>query len=82
MCVVTATELKKNLSYYIELSKTEDVYIKKNKEIISKLSNPKSRALEAFLELRGCLKDLDDGRDVKDIIGDEILRKNNIDPNK
>ena len=35
MCYVTATELKKNLSYYLERSMTEDVYVTKNKKIIA-----------------------------------------------
>ena len=78
MCIVTATELKKNLSYYIELSMTEDVYIKKNKEIVSKLSNPKSGAFEEFLKLKGCLAAYDTGEDYDEMIGQEILRRNGI----
>ena len=34
MCYVTATELKNNLSYYLEKSMTEDVYVTKNKKDI------------------------------------------------
>lgn len=45
MCHVTATELKKNLSYYLELSKKEDVYITKNKKVISILVNPQLLAV-------------------------------------
>ncbi len=37
---ITVTELRKNLSYYLRLSKTEDIYITKRGEIISKLCNP------------------------------------------
>ena len=35
---ITATELKENLSKYLLLSATEDVYITKNGKIVSKLS--------------------------------------------
>jgi len=37
---ITATELKENLSKYLTLSITEDVYITKNGKVISKLTNP------------------------------------------
>lgn len=37
---ITATELKENLSKYLLLSKTQDVYITKNGKIIAKLTNP------------------------------------------
>ena len=37
---ITATELKTNLSKYLLLSATEDIYITRNGKIIAKLSNP------------------------------------------
>lgn len=37
---ITATELKKNLSKYLLLSATEDIYITRNGKVISKLTNP------------------------------------------
>lgn len=37
---ITATELKSNLSKYLILSATEDVYITRNGKVISKLTNP------------------------------------------
>ena len=37
---ITATELKMNLTKYLLLSSTEDIYITKNGKIVSKLSNP------------------------------------------
>lgn len=37
---ITATELKENLSKYLMLSATEDVYITKNGKVVSKLCNP------------------------------------------
>ena len=37
---ITATELKENLSKYLLLSATEDIYITKNGKVISKLCNP------------------------------------------
>lgn len=37
---ITATELKANLSKYLQISATEDVYITRNGKVISKLTNP------------------------------------------
>ena len=37
---ITATELKNNLSKYLLLSATEDIYITRNGKVISKLTNP------------------------------------------
>ncbi len=37
---ITATELKSNLSKYLLLSATEDIYITKNGKIVAKLTNP------------------------------------------
>ncbi|MCQ2800661.1 MAG: type II toxin-antitoxin system prevent-host-death family antitoxin [Bacilli bacterium] len=51
MCRVTATELKNNLSYYLEKSKEEDVYITKNNKVISKLVNPQLDALNKLMEI-------------------------------
>lgn len=38
--LVTATELKTNMSKYLLLSATEDIYITRNGKVISKLTNP------------------------------------------
>lgn len=62
MCYVTATELKNNLSYYLERSKEEDVYITKNKQVISVLMNPQ---LKALYESERILKDLDIPEEAK-----------------
>lgn len=51
MCRVTATELKNNLSFYLEKSKEEDVYITKNNKVISKLVNPQLDALNKLMEI-------------------------------
>lgn len=37
---VTATEFKKNMGRYLEMSQREDVYISKNGKMISKLTSP------------------------------------------
>ena len=75
MCFVTATELKKNLSYYLSLAQTEEVHITKNKKVIAVLSNPKLSGIERLLALKGCLKDIDDGRPYDEMIGEEIMKK-------
>ncbi len=37
---ITATELKENLSKYLKLSTSEDVYVTKNGRVLTKLTNP------------------------------------------
>ena len=39
MMSITATELKQNLSKYLLLSMTEDIYITRNGKVVSKLTN-------------------------------------------
>ena len=51
MCVITVTELENNLSFYLKKSKTEDIYITKNDEIISVLISPKKKAYLESIEL-------------------------------
>ena len=77
MCYVTATELKNNLSYYLEKSKEEDVFVTKNNQVISVLVNPHLRALdnlEAIIKNTEAKEDLRD-KDIKELIGEEILKK-------
>ncbi len=52
---VTATELKANLSKYLLLSATEDVFITKNGKIVSKLTNPFQDRVDVARSLFGVL---------------------------
>ena len=76
MCYVTATQLKNNLSYYLEKSQEEDVYVTKNKQVITVLVNPK---LKAFYELKKMVEemDIDSGVNMsdEDIICEAIENK-------
>ena len=79
MCYVTATELKNNLSYYLEKSKEEDVFVTKNNQVISVLVNPQLRAL---YEAERIIKSLniqeseeDKKKYYKELIGEEIMKK-------
>lgn len=55
MCVITATELKQNLGKYIELSKEEDIIVKKNGKIVTVLTSPSPRDkdISSFFSLMG-----------------------------
>ena len=53
--LITATELKTNLSKYLLLSATEDIYITKNGKIISKLSNPFQERVDVAKSLFGVI---------------------------
>lgn len=57
MCTITATELKTNLGKYLNLSKTEDIYISKSGKIIAKLSNPNQSRIDIANSLFGILPD-------------------------
>ena len=54
---ITATELKSNLSKYLLLSATEDVYITRNGKVISKLTNPFRERVDIAKSLFGILPD-------------------------
>jgi antitoxin (DNA-binding transcriptional repressor) of toxin-antitoxin stability system len=52
---ITATELKMNLSKYLLLSATEDIYITRNGKVISKLTNPFQERVDVAKSLFGIL---------------------------
>lgn len=52
---ITATELKMNLSKYLLLAETEDVYITRNGKVIAKLCNPYQDRVDAVKSLLGCI---------------------------
>ena len=65
---ITATELKKNLSKYLALSLTEDIYITQYGKVISKLTNPFQDRVEIATSLFGILPDdasLEDAREER-----------------
>ena len=54
---ITATELKNNLSKYLILAATEDIFITRNGKVIAKLSNPNQDRVEMAKSLFGILSD-------------------------
>ncbi len=52
---ITATELKENLSKYLKLAETEDIYITKNGKVVAKLSNPNTDKVKIAESLIGIL---------------------------
>ena len=75
MCYVSTTELRNNISHYLELSKSEDIYVTKNNEVIAVISNPKDKAYATFLSHYGCMANIDSGEEYKDMVGEEIMKK-------
>jgi prevent-host-death family protein len=55
---ITATELKTNLSKYLLLASTEDVYITRNGKTIAKLTNPYQDRVAIAESLFGCIPDI------------------------
>jgi antitoxin (DNA-binding transcriptional repressor) of toxin-antitoxin stability system len=54
---ITATELKTNLSKYLLLSSSEDIYITRNGKTIAKLTNPYQDRLNIAESLFGSVPD-------------------------
>ena len=54
---ITATELKLNLSKYLLLSATEDIYITRNGKTIAKLTNPFQERVDIAKSLCGIIPD-------------------------
>ena len=52
---ITATELKLNLSKYLLLYASEDIFITKNGKVISKLTNPFQQKLDIAQSLFGII---------------------------
>lgn len=52
---ITATELKTNLSKYLLLSATEDIFITKNGKVIAKLTNPFQERVDIAKSLFGII---------------------------
>ena len=68
MMSITATELKQNLSKYLLLSMTEDIYITRNGKVVSKLTNPFQDKLSTVDALFGSVPDtvtLDEAREER-----------------
>ena len=65
---ITATELKNDLSKYLQLAESEDVYISKNGRIICKITTPYSDKLAMVESLVGILPEdasLDEGKNER-----------------
>lgn len=75
MCYVSVSEFRNNLLHFLNISKTEDVYITRNGKVVSVLSDPQARAIDELLALRGCLEKYDDGKPYEDMIGEAIEEK-------
>lgn len=52
---ITATELKLNLSKYLQLAESEDIYITRNGRVVAKLTNPYQNRVDAVKSLLGVL---------------------------
>lgn len=52
---ITAAELKMNLSKYLLLAETEDIYITRNGKVVAKLSNPYQDRVNVAKSLFGAI---------------------------
>ena len=77
MRYITATELRNNLGYYLELSSTEDIYVTKNKKIITVLTNSEKHKLVLIEQLSGSFGNVSEDIDYDEILKNELLNKYN-----
>lgn len=75
MCYITATELKNNLSHYMELSQSEDVYVTKNNKVITVLTSVEKNKLALIESTRGFLGSVPEETNFDTIIKEEILKR-------
>lgn len=54
---ITATEFKKNMGKYLDLSEHEDIYISRNGKVVAKLTNPNKNRLEMADSIIGIIPD-------------------------
>lgn len=55
--LITATELKTNLSKYLLLAEKEDIYITRNGHVVAKLTSPYQNRVDTARSLFGILPD-------------------------
>ena len=75
MRYITATELKNNLGYYLDLSSKEDIYVTKNNEVITVLTNAEKHKLVLIEELSGSFGNVDEDIDYDEILKKELMNK-------
>lgn len=76
MTQVTATEFKTNLGRYLELVRTEDIWITKNGKTVAKLINPTVSAVDS---ISGILEGVDPGDTDRHSLRKERLSRYEID---
>lgn len=75
MCYITATEFKKNLGHYMELSKTENIVVTKNKKVVTVLINDESYKLLLLEQAKGSFGKMDNDIDYDELLKQEIFAK-------
>ncbi len=79
MITITATEFRNNLSYYVELSKTEDILVTKNNKIVTVLTNEDKHRLTLIASSRGFMGKVPAGAfvytDIKSIFNEKKNKK-------
>ena len=69
---ITATELKNNLGYYLELAATQSIFITKNGKDIAVLSSPVQEKTQSMLALKGIIPD--NGMTVEDYRAERLAK--------
>ena len=72
---ITFSELERNLDYYLILSEKEDIFVEKDGEDISVLTNPDKHRLNLLKSLKGSLGKVDENINYDEVLGDAILEK-------
>ena len=75
MCYTTATEFKNKLGHYMELSKTEDVIVIKNKGTATILINEDDYRLLLIERAKGMFEKTKKEVNYDEIINEEIMKR-------
>ena len=75
MRYITITEFRNKLSYYMELSRREDIYVTKNNKVITVLTNPDNKSLASIHSLRGKYNPSGEDVDYEQVIKEEIMKR-------
>jgi len=76
--IITITEFRKNLSYYISRSEKETIIIKKNNDVVAILKSPKNGTLDALDRLPKLFNASGEDVDTDEIICEEMLAKHGL----
>ena len=75
MKTIDIHDFEKNLDYYLELSNEEDILVTDGNKELTVLTSPSKIGLANLLSCYGIMAKYDDGRDYREVLTDELVKK-------